>query len=174
MVANEFNFLQNIKYTRLPVQVELLEALLEPDYAPYFWNMAAPRSEAHFVEAEQELMENEFNGWEVANYTPSSAQIELLEALLEPDDASYPWNTAAPESEAYFVEQEFVAEDGLEQEIAARSQAFFTKLDQLWAATTSAADPEISNQDSGRGQGDKGTRGQNSFATDKSQVAFQN
>lgn len=155
MVANEFNFLQNVKYTRLPVKVELVEALIKPNYAPYFWNMAAPRTEAHFVEAE-EFMENEFNAWEVADYTPLPAQMDLLEALLQPEDTPYPWNTTAPESEAYFVEaeQEFMVEDYLDQEIAARSQAFFTKLDQLWSATTSAADTEVSSHESGRGQGD--------------------
>ena len=69
-------------------------------------------------------------------------QLELLEVLLEPDDAPYPWNTADPESEAYFVEaeQEFVVEERLAQEIAARSPTFFSQLDQLWSATTPAAD----------------------------------
>ena len=83
-------------------------------------------------------MANEFNGSDAVKHTPSPAQVDLLEALLEPDDAPYPWNTAAPESEAYFVEaeQEFVVEDWLEQEIAARSLTFFTHLDQLWSATT--------------------------------------
>lgn len=142
MMANEFKLSENVDYTRLQVQMELLGALLAPKHAPYFWNTAAPKSEAHFVEAEQEFMANELNRSEDVDYTPWSKQIELLEALLEPEDAPYPWNTAAPESEAYFVEaeQQFMVEDCLEQEIAARSQAFFTQLDQLWEATKPAAD----------------------------------
>ncbi len=86
-------------------------------------------------------MANEFHRSKEAKYTPSPAQGELLKALLEPDDAPYPWNPADSESEAYFVqaEQEFVVEDWLDQEIAARSSTFFTQLDQLWSATTPTA-----------------------------------
>jgi len=66
-------------------------------------------------------MANEVNRSEEASYALSPAQLELLEVLLEPDDAPYPWNNADPESENYFVEaeQEFV-EDWLEQEITAQ------------------------------------------------------
>ncbi len=75
---------------------------------------------------------------EDANYELS--QIELLEALLDPDDAPYPWNPAAPESEAYFAEREhdFVREGWLEEEIVAQTQTFFTKLEQLWSASTTS------------------------------------
>lgn len=83
-------------------------------------------------------MANEFSRSEDTNYTPSPEQVDLLEALLEPDDAPYPWNTADPDSEAYFAEreQEFVLEDWSEEEMTARSQAFFTELTQLWSAIT--------------------------------------
>jgi len=71
-----------------------------------------------------------------SSYALSPAQLELLEVLLEPDDAPYPWNNADPESENYFVEaeQEFV-EDWLEQEITAQCQ----QVDQLWSTTTPVA-----------------------------------
>ncbi len=94
-------------------------------------------------------MAKEFNCSKDTNYTPSPAQIELLKALLEPDDAPYPWNTAQPESEAYFIEaeQELEMKDCLEQEIAARSQTFFTQLDKLWEATTPANERGTRGQD---------------------------
>jgi hypothetical protein len=83
-------------------------------------------------------MANEINRWEDDSYMPSLAQLELLEVLLEPDDAPYPWNTADPESETYFVEaeQEFVVEDWLQEETTERAPAFFTQVDQLWSAMT--------------------------------------
>lgn len=83
-------------------------------------------------------MANEFSRSEDANCTPSPEQVDLLKALLESDDAPYPWNTADPDSEAFFAERsgEFVLEDWSEEEMAARSQAFFTKLTQLWSANT--------------------------------------
>jgi hypothetical protein len=86
-------------------------------------------------------MANEVNRSEEASYAPSPAQLELLEVLLEPDDAPYPWNNADPESENYFVaaEQEFV-EDWLEQEITARAPTFFSQVDQLWSTTIPVAD----------------------------------
>ncbi len=74
------------------------------------------------------------------NYELNQMQTELLEALLEPEDCLYPWNTADPESEAYFAEREwgFVLEDWSQDEIAARRQIFFTELDQLWAKSECA------------------------------------
>lgn len=88
---------------------------------------------------------------EDASYTPSPAQLELLKVLLEPDDAPYPWNTADPESEAYFIEaeQKFLVEEWLEEEITARAPNFFAQVDQLWSATTptvnSAVVPGVSS-----------------------------
>ena len=82
-------------------------------------------------------MANEFNRSE-DTFTPSPAQLELLEAILEPDDAPYPWDTADLESEAYFVEleQEFVVEEWLDTEIATRAPIFFAQLEQLWSTAT--------------------------------------
>lgn len=83
-------------------------------------------------------MANEFTRSEETNYNLSSAEVDLLAALLQPDDATYPWNPDDPTSEAYFapLEQEFVFEDWLEEDITARSQTFFHGLDRIWSNTT--------------------------------------
>ncbi len=80
-------------------------------------------------------MANELPERENVNYELLQAQMDLLEALLEPDDAPYPWNTADPESEAYFAEreQDLVLDYWSEQEMAAQTQTFFTQIDQLWS-----------------------------------------
>jgi hypothetical protein len=85
-------------------------------------------------------MANELPAPENVNYELFQAQMELLEALLEPEDAPYPWNTAEPESEAYFADREqyFAMENWSEEETAAQTQTFFTQLDQLWSAATLA------------------------------------
>ena len=86
-------------------------------------------------------MANDFNCPEGLDYSSHKVQVELLEALLEPDNAPYPWEPATLESEAYFGkrEQEFVLEDWSEAEIAARAQNFFTKITHLWSTSISQA-----------------------------------
>lgn len=80
-------------------------------------------------------MAKEFNRSEANDDSPPLTQLELLEALLAPDGATYPWNPTDPESEAYFVEQEqkFMLEDWSEAEIAARTQTFFSQIEQIWS-----------------------------------------
>lgn len=87
-------------------------------------------------------MANEFTDSERHSFTASQAKMDLLEALLEPEDAVYPWNTADPESEAYFAnrEEELVLEDWLEEEMPADAQTFFTLLTQLWEDITPQAE----------------------------------
>lgn len=83
------------------------------------------------------------NDFFLNNDRESQVQMELLAALLEPEDASYPWNPADPESEAYFVarEQELALLEGWsEAEIAVPRQTFLTALDSLWAATTPSSE----------------------------------
>lgn len=82
-------------------------------------------------------MPEQFHSPEDKDYTQAQAQMDLLEALLELDDAPYPWNPADPESEAYFAEreQDFLPQDWSEEEIAT-SQSFFNQLEQLWSANT--------------------------------------
>ncbi|MBD2777087.1 hypothetical protein [Iningainema tapete] len=81
-------------------------------------------------------MVKEFNGSDTR--LPSQVELELLAALLEPDDNSYPWNPAAQESEAYFLqlEQQFALQEVLDEELDIRSQAMAHKLDELWSEHT--------------------------------------
>lgn len=86
-------------------------------------------------------MPKQSHGLEDDYYT--QAQMDLLEALLDPDDAPYPWNTADPDSEAYFAEQEqnFLIEDWAEEDT--NSQVFFDQLEQIWSTNTATADPSV-------------------------------
>lgn len=61
--------------------------------------------------------------------------LELLEALLEPEDATYPWNPVAAESEEYFhdAEAQCVINELLDAELSARSLGFYNQLDTLWS-----------------------------------------
>lgn len=62
----------------------------------------------------------------------SQAQTELLEALLQPEEAAYPWNVAEPSSDDYLaeLEREFELQDWSDEEIAWRSQRLFALLDE--------------------------------------------
>ena len=87
-------------------------------------------------------MANKINGSDTSSSLPYKADLELLEALLEPDDATYPWNLADEESEAYFheLEQQFGMQDLLEEELTTRSQDFYSHLDTLWSGISPASD----------------------------------
>jgi hypothetical protein len=71
------------------------------------------------------------------NFQPfcSPAQLELLETLLESEDTTYPWNPAKPESDDYFgtAEHQCQIQDLLDEELAVRSQSFYSQLDTLWS-----------------------------------------
>ena len=83
-------------------------------------------------------MPKQSHGSEDKYYT--QAQMDLLEALLSPEDAIYPWNTADP-AEVYFAgEQDFLIEDWLEDAVP---QAFFNQLEQVWITNTVAASSSI-------------------------------
>ncbi|NJM70679.1 MAG: hypothetical protein HC862_10860 [Scytonema sp. RU_4_4] len=79
-------------------------------------------------------MIKKINGSKTSRSLRDQVDLELLEALLEPDDATYPWNLADEQSEDYFVqlEQQFQLEDVLDEELTERSQAFYNHLDTLW------------------------------------------
>lgn len=67
----------------------------------------------------------------------SSAQGELLDALLQSEEDCYPWNPAEPETEAYFAELErgFFLSDWQEEEVVkSASQALFNQLQQCWSS----------------------------------------
>ncbi|MBD2522506.1 hypothetical protein [Nostoc sp. FACHB-133] len=80
-------------------------------------------------------MAKKINGSDTFSSLPSQVDLDLLEALLEPEDATYPWNPADEESEAYFqeLEQQFGMQDLLEEELTTRSQDFYSNLDTLWS-----------------------------------------
>lgn len=65
----------------------------------------------------------------------SEIELELLDTLLIPDDATYPWNPADSESEAYFseLEHQFAMQDCLDESLTANSSAFYQTLDHLWS-----------------------------------------
>jgi len=89
-------------------------------------------------------MTHKINGSDTFSSLQSQVDLELLEALLEPDDATYPWNPADEESEAYFqeLEQQFGMEDFLDEELTKRSPGFYKHLDTLWSDISL---PEIHN-----------------------------
>ncbi|MEH2057170.1 MAG: hypothetical protein V7K97_13625 [Nostoc sp.] len=84
-------------------------------------------------------MANKINGSDTFSSLPSQVDLELLEALLEPEDATYPWNPGDEESEAYFqeLEQQFGMPDLEEEELMRRSPDFYSRLDTLWSDITS-------------------------------------
>ncbi|PIG95036.1 hypothetical protein [Gloeocapsopsis sp. IPPAS B-1203] len=83
-------------------------------------------------------MAQEFNpAQDESKYTPSPAQLDLLEALLSSENATYPWNPADPEAAVYFEEQDQLAIELLSQEeIKTRSQQFHSELEKTWYKVT--------------------------------------
>ena len=93
-------------------------------------------------------MASKINGSDTFSPLPSQIDLELLEALLEPEDATYPWNPADEESEAYFqeLEQQFGMQDLLDEELTRRSQDFYSHLDVLWCGITSMSEDNDNQQ----------------------------
>ncbi|MBW4559948.1 MAG: hypothetical protein KME32_02135 [Mojavia pulchra JT2-VF2] len=87
-------------------------------------------------------MTHQINNSETISSLPSQVELDFLATLLEAEDASYPWNPADEKSEAYFcqLEQQFLIDDVLEQELTARSQVFYSQLDNLWEKKSTASD----------------------------------
>ncbi|MBW4555174.1 MAG: hypothetical protein KME59_04395 [Trichormus sp. ATA11-4-KO1] len=71
----------------------------------------------------------------------SQVELELLEVLLAPDDAPYPWNPADEDSEAYFdeLERQFATQDLLDEELTTKSQTFYEQLDSLWSKVSTCS-----------------------------------
>ncbi|MHC5598718.1 MAG: hypothetical protein ACYTXC_22730 [Nostoc sp.] len=93
-------------------------------------------------------MANKINGSDTFSSLPSQLDLELLEALLEPEDGTYPWNPGDEESEAYFqeLEQQFGMEDLQDEEVMRRSQDFYRHLDTLWSDITPTPDHNDNRQ----------------------------
>lgn len=79
-------------------------------------------------------MAKNMNASETFHHLTEQFDLELLEALLEPEDATYPWNPADEESESYFQElEQHFAQDLTDEELTTHSHAFYGKLDTLWS-----------------------------------------
>ncbi|MUG99444.1 hypothetical protein F7734_47015 [Scytonema sp. UIC 10036] len=78
-------------------------------------------------------MVNNINGSNT--FKTSQVELELLQTLLEDDDAAYPWNPCDEQSDDYYfqLEQQFQMEDVLNEELAMRSKSFYNKIDTLWS-----------------------------------------
>lgn len=72
-----------------------------------------------------------------SEFYPSAIHLELLEALLETDEVTYPWNPASPESEDFFhqCDANFAIDELLADEEYGRQEAFYSHLDTLWSNT---------------------------------------
>jgi hypothetical protein len=82
-------------------------------------------------------MTNEFKSSEINERQRLLIELELLEALLNPEAATYPWNPAEEAAEAFFLEQErqLQQEDWWEEEVSARAPEFLSSIEQLWENT---------------------------------------
>ncbi|MEH2004970.1 hypothetical protein [Nostoc sp.] len=90
------------------------------------------------------------NGSDTFSSLPSQVDLEFLEALLEPEDATYPWNPGDDESEAYFqeLEEQFGMQDLVDEELIRQSPDFYSHLDTLWSTIPSTPDDNHNLQQS--------------------------
>ncbi|KOP23775.1 hypothetical protein AMR41_24925 [Hapalosiphon sp. MRB220] len=81
-------------------------------------------------------MNKQINRLENLQTIPSQIELEFLEALLQPEDGTYPWNPSDEQSEEYFhhLEEHFVLQDVLEEELPTRSEDFYNQLEALWTS----------------------------------------
>jgi hypothetical protein len=86
-------------------------------------------------------MTHQINGANASHSVVSQMELDLLAALLEPEDAAYPWNPSDAESAAYFdeLERQFVAQEVLDEELTTRAQVFYDQLDNLWSGVSTAS-----------------------------------
>ncbi|MEI6443712.1 MAG: hypothetical protein WCO29_11460 [Nostocales cyanobacterium ELA583] len=91
-------------------------------------------------------MTNQINDLNILNVVPSNIDLEFLEALLEPEDATYPWNLANESSEAYFhdLELQFGLQDFPEAELIKIADNFYQNLDVIWDQVSVIEDSNIS------------------------------
>ncbi|MBF2068960.1 hypothetical protein [Fischerella thermalis] len=81
-------------------------------------------------------MNRQTNGLEKLQTIRYQIELEFLEALLQPEDGTYPWNPADEQSEEYFhhLEEQFLLQDVLEEELTTRSEDFYNHLEALWTS----------------------------------------
>jgi hypothetical protein len=70
-----------------------------------------------------------------SEFEPTAIHLELLEALLETDEVTYPWNPTSPESDNFFhqCDDNFAIDELLEADGSGRQEAFYSHLDSLWS-----------------------------------------
>lgn len=75
----------------------------------------------------------------------SQAEAELMDCLLAPSTANYPWNPADPDTESYYNQTDgnFSLDDWSDEEISQKSQSFFTNIHSCWEDAASS-EPAIS------------------------------
>lgn len=81
-------------------------------------------------------MANASLNFEWGEDSQSQAELELLYAMAIAD-LPYPWNSADPESEAYFaeIESNLAFEELQDEALAARSRHAIAQLDRLWSSS---------------------------------------
>ena len=91
-------------------------------------------------------MTNQINDLNILNIVPSNIDLEFLETLLEPEDATYPWNLADEASEAYFhdLELQFGLQEFSDSELITSADNFYQNLDIIWDQVTVIEDKNIS------------------------------
>ncbi len=79
-------------------------------------------------------MKNQINDLNILNTAPSNVDLEFIEALLEPEDATYPWNLADESSAAYFhhLELQFGLQGVSDSELLTSTDNFYQHLDIIW------------------------------------------
>lgn len=65
----------------------------------------------------------------------SQIELDLLATLLEPEDNCYPYDPSDEDTQAYFnqVEEQFLMQELLDEELDTRCQGFHNQLDALWS-----------------------------------------
>ncbi|QSJ17045.1 hypothetical protein JYQ62_36255 [Nostoc sp. UHCC 0702] len=86
-------------------------------------------------------MINKINTSDTFHTLLSQVELELLEVLLEPEDATYPWNPTDEQSQAYFdeLEHQFITHNLLDEELTTHSQSFYNQLDTLWSEVSTCS-----------------------------------
>ena len=86
-------------------------------------------------------MADKMKGSNNFNNSLSQIELDLLATLLEPEDNSYPWNPCEEDTTAYFnqLEEQFVMQDLLDEELTTRCEGFHNQLDALWSKCDTSA-----------------------------------
>ena len=91
-------------------------------------------------------MKNHINDLNILDIAPSNLDLEFIEALLEPEDAAYPWNLADESTDAYFhnLELQFGLPDFSDAELITSSENFYQNLDIIWDQVAAIENHNIS------------------------------